>query len=136
MRILVTGATGTTGKLVVERLCSRDGCEVRAAVRSLEKAQRVLPNAAQRVVMDYRAPETVAAAMQGVDALYLLTPGGSEQVEQVWVAIDAAFNQSEVDATHIKLADTSLEGVAPFEAFLPVLKMMRPGVTITPVEVR
>jgi hypothetical protein len=53
-----------------------------------------------------------------------------------WVAIDAAFNQSEVDATHIKLADTSLEGVAPFEAFLPVLKMMQPGVSIRPVEVR
>lgn len=53
-----------------------------------------------------------------------------------WVAIDAAFNQSQVDATHIKLSDTSLEGVAPFEAFLPVLRVMQPGVAITPVEVR
>ncbi len=52
-----------------------------------------------------------------------------------WVAIDSAFNQSEVDATHIKLADTSLEGVAPFEAFLPVLRVMQ-GVKITPVEIR
>lgn len=90
MRILVTGATGTTGKLVVERLCARGGCEVRAAVRSIEKARRLLPDRAERVVMDYRAPDTVAAAMKGVDALYLLTPGGSEQVEQVWVAVDAA----------------------------------------------
>jgi hypothetical protein len=52
-----------------------------------------------------------------------------------WVAIDAAFNQSQVDATHIKLADTSLDGVAPFEAMLPVLQVFQ-GLTIEPVEVR
>ncbi|GIW87467.1 MAG: hypothetical protein KatS3mg108_1791 [Isosphaeraceae bacterium] len=57
-------------------------------------------------------------------------------VQGRWVALDAAFNQSEVDATHLKLADTSLEGVAPFEAFLPVLRVIQPGVRITPIEVR
>jgi transglutaminase-like putative cysteine protease len=40
-----------------------------------------------------------------------------------WVAIDATFNQSEVDATHLKLAESSLDGVAPFEAFLPVVRI-------------
>ena len=52
-----------------------------------------------------------------------------------WVAIDSAFNQSEVDATHIKLADSSLDGVAPFEAFLPILHVVG-SVKIEPVEIR
>ena len=34
-------------------------------------------------------------------------------VNRRWVAIDAAFDQSEVDAVHLKLSDTSLAGVSP-----------------------
>lgn len=52
-----------------------------------------------------------------------------------WVAIDATFNESEVDATHIKLAESSLDGVAPFEAFMPVIRTFD-KVKIEPVEVR
>jgi hypothetical protein len=40
-----------------------------------------------------------------------------------WVAIDAAYNQSEVDATHIKLAQSSLDGLSPFEPMMPVLRL-------------
>jgi hypothetical protein len=52
-----------------------------------------------------------------------------------WVAIDAAFNQAEVDATHIKLADTSLDGVAPFEPFLPVIRLFG-KLKLEPIEVQ
>ena len=52
-----------------------------------------------------------------------------------WVAIDASFDQSEVDAVHIKLADASLDGVAPFEAFLPIVRVLG-KMTIEPIEVR
>jgi hypothetical protein len=52
-----------------------------------------------------------------------------------WVAIDAAFNESEVDATHIKLATTSLDGVAPFEPFLPVIRL-HGRLKLEPIEVR
>jgi hypothetical protein len=44
-------------------------------------------------------------------------------VNRRWVAIDSAFNQTQVDAAHIKLSDSSLDGVAPFESFLPVAKV-------------
>lgn len=87
---LVTGATGTTGKLVIKELLQRPGIRVRAAVRSLEKARTLLPPGVEVVQMDYRQPQTVSAAMQGVTRLFLLTPGGSEQVEQVWVAVESA----------------------------------------------
>jgi transglutaminase-like putative cysteine protease len=56
-------------------------------------------------------------------------------VNQRWVALDASFDQTDVDAAHIKLADTSLEGVAPFEAFLPVLRVLG-QLDIDPIELR
>ncbi len=54
-----------------------------------------------------------------------------------WVAIDPTFDQSEVDATHIKLSDSSLDGVAPFEAFLPVLRITTTfHLKLEPLEIR
>lgn len=52
-----------------------------------------------------------------------------------WVAIDAAYDQSDVDATHLKLSTTSLDGVAPLEAFLPVHKVLD-KIKIEPIEIR
>jgi transglutaminase-like putative cysteine protease len=56
-------------------------------------------------------------------------------VNNRWVAIDPSFDQTTVDAVHIKLADTSLDGVAPFEAFLPVVSVVG-RLTIEPIEIR
>jgi transglutaminase-like putative cysteine protease len=56
-------------------------------------------------------------------------------VQRRWVALDASFNQSEVDAVHIKLAETSLAGVSPYEAFLPVVRVLN-KMTLEPQEIR
>lgn len=56
-------------------------------------------------------------------------------VNRRWVAVDAAFDQTEVDAAHIKLADTSLDGVSPYQAFLPVARVMN-RMTLEPIEIR
>ena len=56
-------------------------------------------------------------------------------VNRRWVAIDASFDQSQVDAVHLKLSESSLEGVAPFETFLSVVRLFN-KLTIEPVEVR
>lgn len=56
-------------------------------------------------------------------------------INRRWVALDAAFDQSDVDAVHLKLSDSSLEGVSPFEAMLPILQVSE-SVKIDPVEVR
>ena len=45
-------------------------------------------------------------------------------VNRRWVAIDATFDQTSVDAVHIKLSDTSLDGVSPYETFLPVVRVL------------
>ncbi len=44
-------------------------------------------------------------------------------VNRRWVAIDSAFDQSQVDAVHIKLSETSLDGVSPFETFNTVARV-------------
>jgi transglutaminase-like putative cysteine protease len=56
-------------------------------------------------------------------------------VNRRWVAIDAAFKQSDVDAVHIKLSDTSLDGVSPFETFLSVVRVAN-KLSVEPLEIR
>jgi uncharacterized protein YbjT (DUF2867 family) len=87
--IVVTGATGTTGKLVVRELLKRTGVRVRVGVRNLEKA-RGLFQGVELVEMDYAREETVEAAVKGARAIFLITPGGSGQIEQTWVTVHAA----------------------------------------------
>jgi hypothetical protein len=56
-------------------------------------------------------------------------------VNQRWVALDPTWDQSDVDAVHIKLSDSSLQGVSPFEMFLPLLRVVG-KLDIEPLETR
>jgi uncharacterized protein YbjT (DUF2867 family) len=67
MTVLVVGATGSIGRLVVEEALRR-GHAVRALVRGRRKAGR-LPPKARVVVGDLTQPETLPAAVEGVDAV-------------------------------------------------------------------
>ena len=76
--ILVTGATGNTGRAVTEALIRR-GAPVRAMVRQ-ETDRGRLPAAAEVAVADFGDAAAVAAALRGTDAAYLVTPS-SEHAE-------------------------------------------------------
>jgi hypothetical protein len=52
-----------------------------------------------------------------------------------WVALDPSWNQTAVDATHIKVTDSSLAGVSPFSTFVPLLQVMG-KLEIDPIEVQ
>ena len=65
--VLVVGATGSIGRLVVTEAI-REGYVVRALVRDPNRAQG-LPSLVQRVVGDLTRPETLVAAVDGVDAI-------------------------------------------------------------------
>jgi transglutaminase-like putative cysteine protease len=56
-------------------------------------------------------------------------------VNQRWIALDPTWDQSTVDAVHIKLSDSSLEGVSPIESFLPIVRVMG-RLEIEPIEIR
>jgi uncharacterized protein YbjT (DUF2867 family) len=67
MTVLVVGATGSIGRLVVEEALQQ-GHAVRALVRTPEKA-RQLPREAQVVLGDVTRPDTLPGAVDGVDAV-------------------------------------------------------------------
>jgi uncharacterized protein YbjT (DUF2867 family) len=76
--ILVTGATGNTGRPLVEAL-ARSGVPVRAMVRD-QASQKILPTGVQVAVADFDNPASLAAALDGAGRAYLVTPS-SEQAE-------------------------------------------------------
>ncbi|MCP3822849.1 NAD(P)H-binding protein [Streptomyces sp. A3M-1-3] len=73
MTILVTGATGTVGRQVVEQLLAR-GASVRALTRDPAKAD--FPEGVEVVRGDLTDPESLAPALDGVTGLHLITFGG------------------------------------------------------------
>lgn len=73
--ILVTGPTGTVGRLVLRQLVER-GQEVRALVRDPGRAVEL--SLQKLVVGDLGRPDTLPAALAGVDSVFLLSGGGPE----------------------------------------------------------
>ncbi|MGW6026954.1 NAD(P)H-binding protein [Streptomyces sp. NPDC055099] len=74
MTILVTGARGTLGRHVVERL-RHTGHTVRALTRNPAEAT-ALPDDVEVVGGDLTKPQTLAAALEGVCAVHLLAATG------------------------------------------------------------
>ncbi len=67
--VLVTGATGRIGRLVVDELL-RAGVQVRALTRRPENA--ALPADAEVVPGDFTTPESLDAALDGVGSIFLV----------------------------------------------------------------
>ena len=70
MNVLVVGGTGMVGSQTVPRLAER-GVAVRCMTRSAEKSA-AMPEGIQGVVGDLGAPETLPAAFEGVEAVFLI----------------------------------------------------------------
>lgn len=67
MNVLAVGATGSIGRLVVDEAI-RQGHAVRALVRTAGKG-RPLPREARVIIGDVTRPDTLPAAVDGVDAI-------------------------------------------------------------------
>ncbi|KXK63283.1 NAD(P)-dependent oxidoreductase [Micromonospora rosaria] len=116
--IVVTGATGQLGRLVVADLLAR-GVEpgrLVAAVRSPEKAADL---AARGVVVreaDYDRPDTVQAALSDADRVLLISSNAvGQRLEQHRAVVEAASRAgvSLLAYTSVLRADTSTLPVAP-----------------------
>ncbi len=88
-KILVTGATGTVGNHVVRALIER-GAAVRAGARDRDKLSALGELGAEVVSLDYAQPDTVKAAFEGVDRVFLLTPFVEHDLPLVEAALAAA----------------------------------------------
>ena len=87
--ILVTGATGTTGSVVLKELLDR-GAPVRALTSSPDKAAELEALGAEVAVGDLSEPGSLDDALRGVERMYLVQPPGEHQEEHEVNAISAA----------------------------------------------
>jgi uncharacterized protein YbjT (DUF2867 family) len=87
MTILVTGATGTVGRHVVQQLVSR-GAEIRALVRDPAKAN--LPAGVNLVRGDLLDVASLRGALSGVSTLFLLNAVVPDEFSQALIALNLA----------------------------------------------
>jgi uncharacterized protein YbjT (DUF2867 family) len=78
--ILVTGATGNTGRPLVQQLV-RMGMRVRAVVRNPAKAGDLAAAGVEIAVADLSRPETLGPALIGIEKAYLMTAADPQQVK-------------------------------------------------------
>src|SRR3954454_10637613 len=87
MTILVTGATGTVGRNVIDQLIKR-GADVRALVRDPSKAN--LPAAVALAQGDLLDVDALRAALSGVSTLFLLNAVVPDEFTQALIALNLA----------------------------------------------
>ena len=87
--ILITGATGNNGQELIRQLTTM-GQPVRAFVRNPAEAARLKRPNIELAVGDFDQPETLDAALQGVDKAFLLTPVAERSVHWQRAFIEAA----------------------------------------------
>jgi len=87
MSILVTGATGTIGSLVVDGL-SNAGADVKALVRT--RGKRAFPAGVTEVVGDLTDVPSIRAALSSVRTLFLLNAVTPDEVTQALITLNLA----------------------------------------------
>jgi uncharacterized protein YbjT (DUF2867 family) len=88
MTILVTGATGTVGSLVLTQLAERGSAALRALTRSPEAAS--FPAGVTAVAGDLLDVDAMRAALDGVDVLFLLSAVAAEELTATMLTLHAA----------------------------------------------
>ena len=85
--ILITGASGNVGKEVLKQVVV-SGARVRAAFHSASKAATA-PSGVEIATLDYDQPETLLAALKGVDKVFVVTPRAQNLVALERQVVDA-----------------------------------------------
>lgn len=110
-KILVAGATGTTGSAVLADLISL-GENVRAMTRHVGSVDQFEKGGIEGVVADFNNAESLNDAFEGVTKLYLVSPASTEMVALEQKVIDAAkVNQL------IHIVKLSVIGASPDATF-------------------
>jgi len=123
MKILVTGATGNVGGEVVRSLHKR-GAEVRAMARKPESVS--FPSGVEVVAGDLTDPESVRAAVQGVDKLFLLNAVVADELTQALTTYGIAKRSGIKHVTYLSVYKADRFGDVPhFASKLAVENALR-----------
>ena len=88
--ILITGATGTSGREIVGELKRAGAGGVHALVRDASRASFIREAGFETIEGDFERPDTLRAALEGVERALLLTPPSPQTFEQQRAFIEAA----------------------------------------------
>jgi uncharacterized protein YbjT (DUF2867 family) len=88
-KTLITGATGNVGSALLNNL-GNAAINLRALVRDESKAQSLEGRGVEAVLGDFLKPQTLGPPLEGVSAVFLLTPIHPEQDTQASNVIKAA----------------------------------------------
>jgi len=105
--ILITGATGTNGREIVEQLSAK-GVRARAMVHKREDVTLPHPRNVEFVNGDFDDTSSLDAALAGVERAFLLSPSAAEQV-----AREANFIRAAKRAGVRHVVKFSILGAAP-----------------------
>ena len=112
--ILVTGATGNTGRAIVDALARR-GTPVRAMVRSPADRAK-LPADVPIAVADFDDPASIAAALAGAERAYLVTPSSERAEEQQRCFADLAVKAG---LRHLVVLSQPAAATSPLSTYRP-----------------
>jgi uncharacterized protein YbjT (DUF2867 family) len=103
--VLVLGGTGSIGRLVVARLIVL-GDEARALTRNPDRARRTLPRHTEVVAGDVTDPTSIAAALDGIDAVVMThgaTYGSGDYADIDYGAVPALLEALEGRVVQVAL---------------------------------
>jgi uncharacterized protein YbjT (DUF2867 family) len=113
--ILVTGATGTNGRELVDELKKRR-VPFRAMLRDANK-RSLLPEGVEIVEGDFAKPDTVARALDGVDHAFLVSPSSEQSGELEKSFIAAAKNAGVAHVVKLSVIGADLHSTSRFQRF-------------------
>jgi len=109
-KVLVTGATGKIGSLLVRSLVRHDHIKVRAFIRNAAKAATLEAKGAELATGTFENEEAVNAAVQDIDTIVLITTQNPAAAEQAHAMISAAKRNGVKKIIRVSVFKAAVDG--------------------------
>src|SRR5918999_1373958 len=119
--ILVSGATGNNGTEILKRLATGD-VQARAMVRNLDRASGIALPHVEVMEGDFDRPETLLAALAGVERAFLLTNSSERAQAQQIAFIDAARQSGVAHVVKLSQFDADVNVPGRFQRYHAVVE--------------
>jgi len=124
MKTLVIGGTGMVGSMVVAGLL-KQGVNVRVMSHSPDKLKK-MPTGVEGYRADLDDPDTLTAAFDGIDSVFLLNTVGLNETEEGLTAVSAAKAAGVRKIVYMSVAmPPGSESIPHFRSKLPVEKAVK-----------